>query len=81
MPQGEEDGERKTKGPERSGWLTTPPGIKRLFDKFPQVTYPANELPQRRRIERQRNRLYVFAREGDARYGEPSFNPGCLKWQ
>ncbi|KAI9844681.1 MAG: hypothetical protein M1837_005423 [Sclerophora amabilis] len=67
--------------------FTIPPPIKRLFDKFPLVTYPANELPLR---SPQRGRtlqsaqlptLYIFATEKDARNDRPSFNPTCLKWQ
>ncbi|KAL8736108.1 MAG: hypothetical protein Q9181_002549 [Wetmoreana brouardii] len=84
MPQDEEDTPKKTKAAlkqDRSPWLTTPKPIKRLFDRFPLVTYPANELPQRKHIERSRNTLYIFALEGDGRNTLPSFNPSCLKWQ
>ena len=62
-----------------------PPPMKRLFDRFPLVTYPPNELPVR---PKQQNTtfetedvLYVFCTEEDAQNGRPSFNPGCLRWQ
>ncbi|KAL9592304.1 MAG: hypothetical protein Q9179_006854 [Wetmoreana sp. 5 TL-2023] len=84
MPQDEEDTPKKTKAAlkqDRSPWLTTPKPIKRLFDRFPLVTYPANELPQIKHIERSRNTLYIFALKGVGRSNLPSFNPSCLKWQ
>ncbi|KKY17820.1 putative mitochondrial outer membrane protein [Diplodia seriata] len=64
-----------------SAITTVPAPVKRLFDKFPLVTYPANELPLRAPRERQRHQLYIFTTEDGARKGEPSFNPTCLKWQ
>ncbi len=62
-------------------WLTTPPPIKRLFDKFPQVTYSSNQLPQRTARQRDHHALYVFTSQEGATNGAASFNPGCLKWQ
>ena len=62
-------------------WWRLPAPVKRIFDEFPLRTYPANELPQRTTTSRSRHTLYVFATEESARSGEPSFNPGCLKWQ
>ncbi|EKG15613.1 hypothetical protein MPH_07048 [Macrophomina phaseolina MS6] len=64
-----------------SSITTVPAPVKRLFDKFPLVTYPANELPHRAPHERQRPQLYIFTTEDGARRGDPSFNPSCLKWQ
>jgi metaxin len=58
-----------------------PAPIKQLFDRFPLLSYPANELPLRAPRHRSEHVLYVFATEGGARRGEPSFNPSCLKWQ
>lgn len=62
-------------------WFTTPQIIKRLFDKFPQVTYPSNQLPQRTSRQRDRHALYVFTSLEGADNSAASFNPGCLKWQ
>ncbi|KAL8814908.1 MAG: hypothetical protein Q9223_005911 [Gallowayella weberi] len=84
MPQADDDkSQRNNARPKnaRSPWLTTPKPIRRLFDQFPLLTYPLNELPVRKPIERKKHTLYVFAREDDAQHGAPSFNPTCLKWQ
>ncbi|KAI4192126.1 MAG: hypothetical protein LQ346_004472 [Caloplaca aetnensis] len=84
MPQDEASRPKESKPqptPASLSWLTTPKPIKRLFDKFPLITYPANQLPQRKPIERTVNTLYIFAREEDAQIDSPSFNPSCLKWQ
>ena len=62
-------------------WFTTPAPIKRLFDRFPLRTYPANELPQRKSLDRARHNLYIFTADDPESLGSPSFNPGCLKWQ
>lgn len=64
-----------------SQWLRTPPPIKRVFNKFPLQTYPPNELPQRTAASNSQHTLYIFATEEGVRDGQPSFNPGCLKWQ
>ena len=58
-----------------------PAPVKRLFDRFPLLTYAINELPQRTLTSRETNCLYVFSNERGARLGRPSCNPGCLKWQ
>lgn len=60
-----------------------PEPVKRVFDKVPLVTYQASELPRRTLSTRSRGRhtLHVFTSSKGARSGEPSFNPGCLKWQ
>jgi hypothetical protein len=64
-----------------SDLFSIPRPVKNLFDTFPILTYPPNELPQRAsRISAQPS-LYVFCTEQDAIAGRPSFNPGCLKWQ
>ncbi|KAI4262487.1 MAG: hypothetical protein L6R42_002340 [Xanthoria sp. 1 TBL-2021] len=84
MPQDDENKSKKSNVSPKTGdssWLTTPRLIRHIFDKFPLVTHPLNELPNRRPIERNKNTLHIFAREGEARRGAPSFNPSCLKWQ
>ena len=62
-------------------WFTTPPLIRRLFDKFPLRAYPVNELPQRLPQNRDKHTLWIFTTNEGAKLGAPSFNPGCLKWQ
>ena len=61
--------------------FSIPAPVKRLFDKFPVLTYAPNELPQRTPPLTKLPTLYVFIKEEDAAAGRPSFNPGCLKWQ
>jgi metaxin len=63
------------------GFLSIPPAIKTLFDKFPIVTYATNELPQRAPKPSRIPNLYVFSTDEDVAAGKPSFNPSCLKWQ
>lgn len=72
---------------------TIPAPIKRLFDKFPLITYAENELPVRalRVLERRKSSdngegLHAFfswtdEEEGGEGEGVASFNPGCLRWQ
>jgi len=59
--------------------FSVPAPIRQLFDKFPLVTYPQNDLPLR--THRDRHVLYVFVTEDGAAAGAPSYNPACLKWQ
>lgn len=61
--------------------FSIPRPLKKLFDRFPLTTYPANDLPCSSRQSTQCPRLYVFSTEQDAKLGKPSFHPGCLKWQ
>lgn len=61
--------------------FAVPVPIKQLFDRFPLLTYPANDLPQRAPRTRNAHVLYVFSTKQDALTGAPSFNPACLKWQ
>ncbi|KAF2112951.1 hypothetical protein BDV96DRAFT_579471 [Lophiotrema nucula] len=61
--------------------FSVPAPVRRLFDKFPLRSYPANELPLRAPRKRQENVLYVFATEEGVKNGVPSYNPHCLKWQ
>lgn len=60
---------------------TVPVPIKQIFDKFPLITYPANELPRRITRRSARHALYIFTTSRAAERGAPSFNPQCLKWQ
>ena len=66
---------------EQKPWLTTPAPIKRLFDNFPLLTYPSNNLPAQAGISDNEHVLYIFTTPEGARTGCPSFNPSCLKWQ
>lgn len=61
--------------------FTVPAPVKQLFDRFPLLTYPANELPQRTPRDRNAHVLYVFTTDKEALRGAPSYNPACLKWQ
>ncbi|PLB43533.1 putative mitochondrial outer membrane protein [Aspergillus steynii IBT 23096] len=62
-------------------YFSIPAPIKRIFDQFPLVTLPPNDLPQRTGTSRRGNSLFVFTDAAGARRGRPSFNPQCLKWQ
>ncbi|KAJ0426647.1 hypothetical protein BJY00DRAFT_93748 [Aspergillus carlsbadensis] len=62
-------------------FFSVPAPVKRVFDRFPLVTYPSNELPHCAWPTRHGNRLFVFTDAAGARRGRPSFNPQCLKWQ
>ena len=61
-------------------YFEIPAPIKRVFNRFPLVTYPANELPLRAPRARTRHGLYVFKVKGSSPEGA-SCNPSCLKWQ
>lgn len=78
--------------PGAGSWLALPTPIRRLFKLFPLVTYPPTPLPCRSPTagaatttmtssSGQRPQLYIFSSEEDARFGRPSYNPACLKWQ
>ncbi|KAH8426232.1 putative mitochondrial outer membrane protein (Sam35) [Aspergillus melleus] len=62
-------------------YLAIPAPIKRIFDRFPLVTLPPNDLPHSSGASRRGNGLFVFTDATGARRGRPSFNPQCLKWQ
>jgi metaxin len=62
-------------------FFSVPTPIKRIFDRFPLVIYPPNELPTRLTPHAKCNRLFVFLDIAGARQGKPSFNPQCLRWQ
>jgi metaxin len=61
--------------------FAVPTPIKQLFDIFPLLTYPVNDLPQRAPQDRNKHVLYIFTSEDGALKGLPSYNPACLKWQ
>lgn len=58
-----------------------PVTVKRVFDKFPLVTYPANDLPSTSPAQRHVHTLWLWTTWEGAETGAPSFNPSCLKWQ
>ncbi|KAL7276014.1 hypothetical protein RUND412_001009 [Rhizina undulata] len=61
--------------------FSIPPALKKLFDSFPLLTYPANALPARCPRPSSTPKLYTFTAPSAAARGDPSFNPTCLKWQ
>ncbi|KAK5170108.1 uncharacterized protein LTR77_004692 [Saxophila tyrrhenica] len=61
--------------------FTVPAPLKRIFDRFPLVTYAENDAPLRAPTARDTHGLHIFTTASDARNGRPSFNPACLKWQ
>ena len=71
----------KARPAHKRGFFEIPPRLKRVFDKFPLITYGDNELPVKAQAKRTENVLYIFTPLEGARYGKPSFNPACLKWQ
>ncbi|ERF77143.1 hypothetical protein EPUS_09316 [Endocarpon pusillum Z07020] len=58
-----------------------PSPVKRIFDKFPLKTYPANDLPRRSPPIGHFDTLHIFTTQEGALQHAPSFNPACLKWQ
>jgi len=70
----------KQQPPSRS-LFSVPAPIKQLFDQFPLLTYPVNDLPQRAPQHRNAHVLHVFTTDNGAARGAPSYNPACLKWQ
>src|ERR1700753_1525365 len=63
--------------------FSVPAPVKRLFDVFPLVTFPQNELPLRSQQARSAkgHALFCWSTNEDATAGAASFNPTCLKWQ
>lgn len=61
--------------------FAVPTPIKQLFDRFPLLTYPTNDLPHRAPRNRHAHILYVYSSAERAQKGLPSYNPACLKWQ
>lgn len=71
---------RPQQRPSRS-FFDVPAPIKQLFDRFPLLSYPVNDLPQRAPRNRNAHVLHIFTTEQGASKGTPSYNPACLKWQ
>ncbi|EEP79566.1 conserved hypothetical protein [Uncinocarpus reesii 1704] len=68
--------------PRASSWIPSVPApIKRVFDRFPLVTYPPNEIPSRSPSSHDEPRLYMFSSLQGSKQSAPSHNPQCLKWQ
>jgi hypothetical protein len=80
MPPGDgPQGEDATRN--EQGTFSVPAPVKRLFDCFPLLSYPPNEPPRRSPPKSLLSTLYIFTTDRDAKYGRPSFNPSCLRWQ
>ncbi|KAI5820237.1 hypothetical protein BZA77DRAFT_301892 [Pyronema omphalodes] len=65
-------------------WIPIPEPVKKLFDNFPVVTYPAQNLPAGCPRNEKLPTLWIFTKnDGLDRNGRElmSFNPSCLKWQ
>ncbi|KAF8477041.1 hypothetical protein BDZ91DRAFT_843774 [Kalaharituber pfeilii] len=69
--------------PPRKHIFAVPPIIRKIFDAFPLVTYPALPLPARCPRPSTRPRLYVWITLEELKRPEGgfSFDPECLKWQ
>ena len=65
---------------QRASIFETPAPLKRLFDRVPLYTYPANPLPIRASVEQARRHrthtLYTFGSPN-----QPSLHPTCLRYQ
>jgi metaxin len=72
---------RKPQQPSSRSLFDVPTPIKQLFDRFPLLTYPVNDLPQRAPRHRNAHVLHLFTTDEGAASGAPSYNPACLKWQ
>lgn len=81
MPPEGRDGHGSTMPDSAYNIFSVPAPIKRIFDKFPLVTLPSNDLPRRSNTTQNGNKLFVFTDRTGAKHGRPSFNPQCLKWQ
>lgn len=76
--------ESATAGDSRSDWrdmFAVPEAAKRVFRKFPLVTYSPNQRPLRSPTQRDAHTLYIWTTVDDAENDDASFNPTCLKWQ
>ncbi|KAF2666957.1 hypothetical protein BT63DRAFT_457915 [Microthyrium microscopicum] len=69
--------------PNAWSFFAVPRPIKRIFDRFPLLTYPANRLPER--VQRVKSAdghaLFIWCAPEDASENRASFNPACLRWQ
>jgi hypothetical protein len=63
--------------------FSVPAPVKRLFDAFPLITLPANELPLRSQQARKTkgHALFCWSTAEDVAARLASFNPMCLRWQ
>jgi metaxin len=66
-----------------SSVFSIPLPVKRLFDKFPLVTYAPNDLPHPSSGagKGRGHVLFLWTAHEDASERVASFNPNCLKWQ
>ena len=71
----------KSHQPSARSIFDVPTPIKQLFDRFPLLTYPVNDLPQRAPQHRNAHVLHIFTTNEGSLRGVPSYNPACLKWQ
>ncbi|KMP03004.1 hypothetical protein DIZ76_012746 [Coccidioides immitis] len=83
MSEGGDDAPPRLESLQRArSWIPSVPApIKRVFDKFPLKTYPANAIPSRSLPDSSEHRLYVFSNARGCKQSAPSHNPQCLKWQ
>ncbi|KAF9700521.1 hypothetical protein EKO04_001991 [Ascochyta lentis] len=72
---------KRAQQPSSRSIFDVPTPIKQLFDRFPLVTYPINDLPQRAPQHRNVPVLHIFTTDAGASRSAPSYNPACLKWQ
>jgi hypothetical protein len=72
---------RRPQQPASRSIFNVPTPIKQLFDRFPLLTYPINDLPQRAPQDRNTPILHIFTTAEGASRSAPSYNPACLKWQ
>ncbi|ETN43907.1 uncharacterized protein HMPREF1541_11038 [Cyphellophora europaea CBS 101466] len=75
----EADAARPEQRPQ-SSWFALPEPLRRVFARFPIVSYSANVLPQNAPQHRSQHVFFSFQRPGGPA-DAPSCNPTCLKWQ
>ncbi|KAL1297228.1 hypothetical protein AAFC00_004792 [Neodothiora populina] len=61
--------------------IGVPEPVKKVFSKFPLVTYGENSLPITSPRRRDEHCLWIWTTPEGAEEGALSFNPTCLKWQ
>ncbi|KAF2725840.1 hypothetical protein K431DRAFT_238014 [Polychaeton citri CBS 116435] len=61
--------------------FSIPPGLRRVFDKYPLVSYEGNDAPIRAPRTAHHHVLHIFTSEESAKSSKPSFNPSCLRYQ
>ncbi|KAF2873585.1 hypothetical protein BDV95DRAFT_489827 [Massariosphaeria phaeospora] len=80
-PNRDENRQNDPPAPPARSIFAIPAPIKQLFDRFPLLAYPANDLPLRAPRTNNAHVLYIFTTPKAAVAGAPSYNPACLKWQ